>query len=387
MIDYAQIPSPCYVVDEERLVRNLSVIRKVADAAGCRVIMALKAQALWRLFPLMRQYADGTTASSLGEALVAVRHFGGLTHTYAPVYTETDFPALLQCSSHITFNSLTQLRRFRPYCERLERPVSLGIRVNPMWSEVQTDLYNPCAEGSRLGVTPEALSEGLPEGVEGVHFHTLCESMDTDLEKTLDVVEKRFSKALDQAQWINMGGGHLITHENYDVSHLIEVLRAFRMRHPHLEVILEPGAAFVWRTGELVVTVEDVVVNSGVQTAMLNVSFACHMPDCLEMPYQPNIIGAIKDNDNAGGASDKFVYRYRMGGCSCLSGDYVGDWLFDHPLCVGERIVFEDMIHYTFVKTTMFNGVSHPAIALWREKEGLQILRAFSASEYEARMG
>lgn len=386
MIDYAQVPSPCYVIDEERLLSNLSCLRKVADAAGIKIIMALKAQALWRLFPTIREYADGTTASSLGEALIATRHFGSLTHTYAPVYTDADFPAIANCSSHITFNSLSQYHRFRPWLESVNHKVSVGIRINPMWSEVETDLYNPCAEGSRLGVTPELLSRSLPEGIEGLHFHTLCESMDTDLEKTLSVVEERFGKAIAQAKWINMGGGHLITHSNYNTSNLIDILKSFHHRHPHLEIILEPGAAFVWRTGELVATVEDVVENSGIKTAMLNVSFACHMPDCLEMPYQPEIRGAKKACE-LGSESKSIGYRYRMGGCSCLSGDYVGDWIFDHPLEVGERIIFEDMIHYTFVKTTMFNGVSHPSIGIWRKEKGLQILRAFNASEYEARMG
>ncbi len=378
MINYQDIPSPCYVVEEARLRKNLSIIKRVADEAGVQIIMALKAQALYPIFPIVREYVAGTTASSLGEAMLAKRYFGTLTHTYAPVYAPDEFPAILSCSSHVTFNSLSQYKQLRQMLQRADHTIHVGLRVNPMWSEVETDLYNPCAIGSRLGVTPELIANGLPEGIEGVHFHTLCESMDTDLEKTLHVVEQRFEKALNQAKWINMGGGHLMTHKDYDVNHLISLLLSFKKRHPHLQVILEPGAAFVWRTGELVATVLDIVENGEIKTAMLNVSFACHMPDCLEMPYQPQIVGARQGSQGA--------YVYRMGGNSCLSGDYVGDWSFDHELKVGERIVFEDMIHYTFVKTTLFNGVSHPSIGIWNNK-GFQLFRQFTSSDYIQRMG
>ena len=381
--DYNQLPSPCYVVDEDRLERNLRLIRSVSERAGVEIIMAFKAFAMWPLFPIIRQYVSCTTASSLAEARLASEEFGSLAHTYAPVYADEEFGQIMESSSHITFNSLTQFRHFYPqavdYERRTGRHLSCGLRLNPEYSEVETDLYNPCAPGSRLGVTSEQLPDTLPDGLEGVHFHTLCESSAEELEHTLRAFEERFAPLLQRVRWVNMGGGHLMTRRDYDVERLVEILTGFKSRYPHLRVILEPGAAFVWQTGELVSTVLDVVENHGIRTAMLNVSFACHMPDCLEMPYKPVILGALEE-----GASG---YVYRMGGNSCLSGDYVGDWTFDHELKVGERIVFADMIHYTFVKTTMFNGVSHPSYGLCGKDGKFRLLRSFGYEDYRNRMG
>ena len=381
--DYNQLPSPCYVVDEDRLERNLRLIRSVSERAGVEIIMAFKAFAMWPLFPIIRQYVSCTTASSLAEARLASEEFGSLAHTYAPVYADEEFGQIMESSSHITFNSLTQFRHFYPqavdYERRTGRHLSCGLRLNPEYSEVETDLYNPCAPGSRLGVTSEQLPDTLPDGLEGVHFHTLCESSAEELEHTLRAFEERFAPLLQRVRWVNMGGGHLMTRRDYDVERLVEILTGFKSRYPHLRVILEPGAAFVWQTGELVSTVLDVVENHGIRTAMLNVSFACHMPDCLEMPYKPVILGALEE-----GASG---YVYRMGGNSCLSGDYVGDWTFDHELKVGERIVFADMIHYTFVKTTMFNGVSHRSYGLCGKDGKFRLLRSFGYEDYRNRMG
>jgi len=379
MIDYNIVPSPCFVIDEARLRNNLSIIKNVQERAGVKIIMALKAFAMFPVFPIIKEYIGVTTASSLGEAVLAKKHMGTLSHTYAPVYDPNEFGKIMECSSHITFNSISHYEFYKDELKKAGHRISAGIRINPEFSEVETDLYNPCAKGSRLGVTAAQMGDKLPNGIEGIHFHTLCESSSYDLEKTLAAVEDKFAPLLDQAKWINMGGGHLMTRKDYDTEHLISILKAFKERHKNLEVILEPGAAFVWQTGELVTTVLDVVSNNGVKTAMINASFACHMPDCLEMPYKPAIIGAA-DNGND-------EYKYRIGGNSCLSGDYYGDWYFQKPLKTGDRIVFLDMIHYTMVKTTMFNGVSHPSFGIWTKEGNFKLIKQFTPSDYESRMG
>lgn len=378
MIDFLKLPSPCYVLDEELLDRNLAVIDRVRRESGAEIIVALKACAMWRIFPELAAHADGATASSAAEARLVLEEFGSRAHTYAPTYTDRNIDEILRCSSHITFNSLTQFARFGQ--RALINGLSCGLRINPEYSPVETDLYNPCVEGSRLGVTAEQLAAhgGLPEGIEGLHFHVLCESRPEHLRLALEAVEQRFGSCLDRVKWLNMGGGHLMTHADYDCDALIALLRAFKARHPHLRLILEPGSAFTWRTGYLVSTIEDIVVNGDVRTAMLDVSFACHMPDCLEMPYKPAIIGA---HEPAEGEP-----RWRMGGTSCLAGDFYGDWSFDHELKVGERIVFEDMIHYTMVKTTMFNGVQHPSIVIVHRDGRVEVVREFGYEDFKTRM-
>ncbi|MBQ8423168.1 MAG: carboxynorspermidine decarboxylase [Coprobacter sp.] len=377
-MDISQIPSPCYVLDEKLFRANLSLIRSVKERAGVNIILAFKAFALWKAFPIVREYIPYSTASSLFEARLAYEEMGSAAHTYAPVYTDKDFPEILSYSSHITFNSLTQFAHHYPTVQASGRRVSCGLRINPEYSDVETALYNPCAPGSRLGVTAAILGDTLPAGVEGLHFHTLCESTSYDLERTLARVEERFGKQLAQVKWLNMGGGHLMTRKDYDVEHLISVLKAFKQRHPHLELILEPGSAFAWQTGVLVASVVDIVENAGIRTAILDVSFTCHMPDCLEMPYKPVVRGALEPTSG--------LPTYRLGGNSCLSGDFMGDWSFDHELQVGERLVFEDMIHYTLVKTTMFNGISHPSIALWGADDTLTLWREYTYDDYKSRM-
>ena len=378
MIDFLTMPSPCYLLDEELLARNLATIDRVRAESGAEIIVALKACAMWSIFPELARHSDGATASSAAEARLVREEFGSPAHTYAPVYTERDFDEIVRCSSHITFNSLMQFGRFGQ--RALINGLSCGLRINPEYSPVETDLYNPCVAGSRLGVTAGQLAAcgGLPEGIEGLHFHVLCESRPEHLRLALEAVERRFGDCLDRVKWLNMGGGHLMTHAEYDCDALIALLKEFRARHPHLRLILEPGSAFTWRTGYLVSTVEDIVVNGGVHTAMLDVSFACHMPDCLEMPYKPVIVGAHEPAEGE--------RRWRMGGTSCLAGDFYGDWAFDHELKVGERIVFEDMIHYTMVKTTMFNGVHHPSIAIARRDGRLDIIREFGYEDFKHRM-
>ena len=375
MIDFSKVPSPCYVLDEQLLAHNMEVIDRVRKATGVEIIVALKACAMWSIFPTLAKHSDGATASSAAEARLVMEEYGQMAHTYAPTYTDRSFAEILQCSSHITFNSLGQFNRFG--AQALLRGISCGLRINPEYSPVETDLYNPCVEGSRLGIRKEELSE-LPAGIEGLHFHVLCESRPQHLRLALEAVEKHFGHLLPQIKWLNMGGGHLMTHAEYDCDELIAVLNDFRARHPHLRLILEPGSAFTWRTGYLVSTVEDVIRSGGFNTAMLDVSFACHMPDCLEMPYKPAIIGAHDPEEGE--------RKWRMGGNSCLAGDFYGDWAFDIEPKIGDRVVFEDMIHYTMVKTTMFNGVEHPSIAIWHKDDKLEVVRKFGYEDYRDRM-
>jgi len=375
----SQIPSPCYVLEEDLLRKNLSLIKSVKERAGVNIILAFKAFALWKAFPIIREYIPYSTASSIFEAQLAYEEMGSPAHTYSPAYTEADFPIIMKYSSHITFNSLLQFERFFPITMTNINPISCGIRINPEYSNVETDLYNPCAPGSRLGVIRSQFPDKLPEGIEGLHFHTHCESSSYDLEKTLVHVEEKFGDFLHQVKWLNMGGGHLITRKDYDVEHLIELLQNFNKKYPNLEIILEPGSAFLWQTGFLRSKIVDVVENKGIQTAIVDVSFTCHMPDCLEMPYKPVIRGAYQE-PVAGKPT------YRIGGNSCLSGDFIGDWSFDEPLKIDDDIIFEDMIHYTIVKTNMFNGISHPALALLQSDGKLKIYREFGYEDYKNRM-
>jgi carboxynorspermidine decarboxylase len=376
-VDFSKIPSPCYVVDESLLRRNLEIISHVRDEAGIEIIMALKGFAMWGIFPIINEYGfNCSAASSYNEARLAYEEMGLPAHTYSPVFSTKDFDKIAKLSSHITFNSLSQFQDFYAQVKKTRKQVSYGLRVNPEFSEVKTALYNPCAPGTRLGIVASQIGDQLPEEIEGLHFHTLCESSSYDLEKTLAAFEKNFAHLLPQIRWVNMGGGHLMTRKDYDREHLINLLQKFKDRYPHLEVILEPGAAFVWETGYLVSSILDVVENNGIKTAMLDVSFTAHMPDCLEMPYKPIILIA----------SEKGKFSYRMGGNSCLSGDFMGDWSFNHELKTGERIVFNDMIHYTIVKTTMFNGVNHPSLGIWNDKTGFKLIREFGYEDYKNRM-
>ncbi|MDR0799162.1 MAG: carboxynorspermidine decarboxylase [Dysgonamonadaceae bacterium] len=378
-IDFSQIPSPAYVMEESLLRRNLELIRSVKERAGVQIILAFKAFALWKSFPIIKEYIPYSTASSPWEAQLAWEEMGSKAHTYSPAYTERDFPAILAHSSHITFNSLSQFQRFYPQVSAYPEKLSCGLRINPEYSEVETALYNPAAPGSRLGMIREVLGENLPEGVEGLHFHTLCESSSYTLEHTLEQVEAKFGDLLPKVKWLNMGGGHLITRQDYEVEHLIQLLLHFKKKYPHLEIILEPGAAFVWQTGILRSSVVDIVENHGIQTAILDISFTCHTPDCLEMPYKPVVRGAYQE-PVAGKPT------YRLGGNSCLSGDWLGDWSFDRELQIGDTIVFEDMIHYTIVKTTMFNGIPHPDLCLWKNDGELEVYRRFTYKDYKNRM-
>ena len=374
------MPTPIYIIEEKKLRRNLQLIADVAAKADIEIILAFKAFALWKTFPIFREYINATTASSLSEARLAFEEFCAPAHTYSPAYTDDEIDEIVKYSSHLSFNSLTQYEHFH----QRAKGVSLGLRVNPEYSEVGTLLYNPCAPGTRFGITADKLPEQLPEDIEGFHCHCHCESGADVFQRTLVHIEEKFAKWFPQLKWINFGGGHLMTRQDYDVELLITMMQDFHKRYPWLKVILEPGSAFAWQTGPLVAHVVDVVEDHGFRTAILDVSFTCHMPDCLEMPYTPVVRGADVCSDRKlpifGG------YVYRLGGNSCLSGDFMGSWRFDHELQIGEEIIFEDMIHYTTVKTNTFNGVTHPSIGMLHEDGKLEILRQFGYEDYKNRM-
>ena len=363
--------TPIYIIEETKLRRNLQLIADVAAKADIEVILAFKAFALWKTFPIFREYISSTTASSLSEARLAYEEFGAPAHTYSPAYTDEEFDQIVRCSLHLTFNSLSQYERFH----QRAHGVSLGLRINPEYSEVETLLYNPCAPGTRFGLTADRLPEQLPSDISGFHCHCHCESGADVFQRSLAHIEEKFSKWFPQLKWINFGGGHLMTRKDYDVELLVSLMQGFHQRYPWLKVILEPGSAFAWQTGPLVSHVVDIVEDHGIKTAILDVSFTCHMPDCLEMPYYPEVRGAVHGEEG-----------YRLGGNSCLSGDFMGYWRFDHELEVGEEVIFEDMIHYTTVKTTMFNGITHPALGMLHQDGKFEILREFGYDDYKNRM-
>ena len=378
-----EIPTPFYIVYEDRLRHNLELINRVKREADINIIMAFKANALWRTFPIIQEYCTASTASSLNEMDLALDCLGNEVHSYCPAYTPLTIGRYLEGSTHITFNSLNQWERFKSDVVKHnstegKHHVSPGVRVNPQCSVIETDIYNPALPGSRFGVTADIIGNKLPDGIEGMHFHALCESTSYDLEKVLEAFEDQFGKYLPQVKWVNMGGGHLMTREGYDVEHLISLLKDFKSRYHWLDVILEPGSAFTWRTGDLITSVVDVVENQGVKTAIIDASFACHMPDCLEMPYQPKITESVEVNTS--------LPTYRLGGNSCLSGDFIGDWSFEKPLEIGDKLTLEDMNHYTTVKTNMFNGIQHPSIVLCRVNGECEYLRQYTYEDYKSRM-
>ena len=370
--------TPIYIIEEAKLRRNLALIKDVAERTGLEFILAFKAFALWKTFPIFREYIQSTTASSLSEAMLAYHEFGKKAHTFSPAYTDGEFDDIVACSSHITFNSLSQYERFHHRASSC----SIGLRVNPEYSEVGTMLYNPCAPGTRFGITADKLPKELPSDIDGFHCHCHCESGADVFERTLRHIEEKFSPWFSQIKWINFGGGHLVTRKGYDIELLERIMKGFHQRYPHLKVIFEPGSAFAWQTGPLVAHVVDIVNDRGIKTAILDVSFTCHMPDCLEMPYHPEVRGAeLVDLEEATKEN-----TYRLGGNSCLSGDFMGSWRFKNPLVIGQEIIFEDMIHYTTVKTNMFNGISHPSIGMLHMDGKLEILRHFGYEDYRNRM-
>ena len=381
-ITFEELHRPVYILEEAKLRNNLSLISSIAKEADIEIILAFKAYALWKTFPIFREYINATTASSLYEAKLGYNEFGAPTHTFSPAYTDYEIDEIAQCSSHLVFNSLSQFNRFHLRAKQANSNISIGLRVNPEYSEVETLLYNPCAAGTRFGVSADKLPQQLPTDIEGFHIHCHCENGSDVFERTLQHIEDKFSQWFEQIKWINFGGGHLMTRKDYDIKRLISILQKFKTKYPHLKVILEPGSAFAWETGPLVSQVVDIVEDKGISTAILNVSFTCHMPDCLEMPYYPDVRTAKHVKDSEQHARNV----YRLGGNSCLSGDWMGYWRFDHELQVGENIIFEDMLHYTTVKTNMFNGISHPDIALLKQNGELETLRNFTYNDYKQRM-
>ncbi|MFV0591381.1 MAG: carboxynorspermidine decarboxylase [Draconibacterium sp.] len=377
-MNYQEIPSPAFVLDEKLLRKNLELINRVQNEAGIEIILAFKGFAMWSAFPVVREYLKGATASSLNEARLCFEEMKTRAHTYSPVYLENEFEELMGYSSHIVFNSFRQFKKYYQRTLQSGHKISCGIRVNPEYSDVATDLYNPSAAGSRLGVGIENMPDELPEGIEGIHFHVLCESDSYSLERVLEKFEANFGKYLHNIKWVNMGGGHLMTRKGYDHDHLIKLLKIFRKKYD-VKVILEPGSAIAWETGVLVSTIQDIVEHKGIKTAILDVSFTAHMPDTLEMPYRPKIIGAGEPTNDS-------RHLYRLGGGSCLAGDFMEIYDFDRELKIGEQLVFLDMIHYTMVKTTMFNGVNHPAIGIWTKNDELKIVREFSYNDFKSRL-
>jgi len=368
-------PSPVYVLEETKLRANLKLVKRVQAEAGCIIILALKGFAMWSAFPLVKEYLSGCTASSLYELKLSHEKFGGESHIYSAAFRKDEFDDVCELAGHIVFNSVSQWQQFGMRAR--SAGVSCGLRVNPGISEVTTDLYNPCYSGSRLGVSPKHLMDMDFNGIEGLHAHALCENLADSSIALIDAFEKKFAAWIPELKWVNFGGGHLMTHKDYDVDKLIGRIKAFRERWG-VKVYLEPGGAIAWRTGPLIASVLDIVPTDGLPVAILDISATAHMPDVLEMPYRPTITGA-------GEASEK-THTYRLGGTSCLAGDVIGDYSFEKELMPGSRLVFEDMIHYTMVKTTMFNGVRHPDIAILRESGELDVVRSFTYEDFKNRL-
>jgi carboxynorspermidine decarboxylase len=367
---FENIPSPCYVLEQNKLIHNLKILQKVEQESGAHILCALKGFSFWKAFPIMREYVHGATASSLFEAKLIAEEWGVKAHACCPVYLEKDFEEITDLSSHVTFNSLSQFERFGGRV--IEKGLSLGLRINPEYSEIETDLYNPASPDSRLGIRNLA---HLPGGIDGLHFHVLCENDSYTLERVLQKIENNYASLLHQAKWVNMGGGHHITKQGYDVNHLIKLIKVFSDKYD-VQVILEPGEAFGWQTGYLLSTVQDVIEGEKIATALLDVSFTAHMPDCLEMPYKPDV------SVNSLTAEKK---KYRLGGMSCLAGDFVGDFNLAE-LAVGDQVIFEDMIHYTMVKTTMFNGVNLPAIGWVKLNGDFELLNSYMYGDFKNRL-
>ena len=378
--DVKNLPTPCYVTDEKLLRENLEILKYVQEKSGARILLAQKAFSMYSTYPLIAEYLCGTTASGIYEARLGYEEmgkpFGKETHVFSPAYKEEDMRELVKYCDHIVFNSFPQWEKFRETVKSSGRNITCGIRVNPEYSEIETDIYNPCFENSRLGTTLANFDENALDGIDGLHFHTMCEQNSDTLERTVAVFEEKFGKYLHRMKWVNFGGGHHITRKDYDVEKLIEVVRRVKEKYG-VEVYLEPGEAVALNAGFLVTEVLEVMKN-GMDIAVLDTSAACHMPDVLEMPYRPNVIGAGKAGEKA--------HTYRFGGPTCLAGDIIGDYSFDEPLKVGDRLVFCDMAIYSMVKNNTFNGMPLPAIVYARENGTTEIIREFTYDDFRSRL-
>lgn len=376
-LDFNALPSPCYIVDETLLKKNLEILDSVQQRTGCKILLALKGFSMHAVFPLVGNYLKGITASSLFEARLGYEHMGKEVHIYAPAYTEEDFDEILTYVDHIVFNSFSQWKKFKDRVISVkDKKIEFGIRINPEYSEIKVPIYNPCYSFSRLGVTlPNFKPEEL-DGIDGLHFHTMCEQNSDTLERTIKVAEDKFGQYFSRMKWLNLGGGHHITRQDYDIETLVRSILYLKDKY-NVEIYLEPGEAIALNTGYLVATVLDIVEN-GMKIAILDTSAACHMPDVLEMPYTPKIIGA--------GEPGEYNFTYRLGGLTCLAGDVIGDYSFKCQLKPGDRLVFCDMAHYTMVKNNMFNGVKLPSIALYNEQQGIRVIRRFGYEDYASRL-
>jgi carboxynorspermidine decarboxylase len=372
---YANIPSPCYVCDESKLEQNLKLMQHVQEQAGVEIILALKGFSMWSTFPLIKQYLKGATSSGVWEARLAREEMGGDVHVFSPAYKPRDIEQLLTLVNHMSFNSLGQWQRYKDQIVASE--VSAGLRINPENQEADTPLYDPCAPGSRLGILAKDIEGVDLSGIEGFHCHNLCECDSFAAERTLKAIEDKFGKYLPQLKWLNLGGGHLMTRKGYDVEHLITTLKAFKTKYPNLHIVMEPGSAVAWQCGPLIAEVVDIVENED-KILILDISATAHMPDVLEMPYRPVITGA--------GLADEKAFTYKIGGNSCLAGDVMEAYSFDQALVPGSRLIFEDMLHYTMVKTTFFNGVQHPGIGILRKNGEFEMIREFSYEDFKGRL-
>lgn len=369
------IPSPCYICEEEKLTNNLNLMADVQARTGVDIILALKGFSMWSTFPLVSQYLKGATASSVWEAKLAKYEMGKEVHAYSPAYKQSDMDELIELCEHISFNSLRQWYTFK--AQIVASNVSAGLRVNPENQEAETPLYDPCAPGSRLGILASQLEGADLSDIDGFHVHNLCECDSFATERTLNAIESKFGKYLPTLKWLNLGGGHLMTAKDYDIDHLVNTLNTFKQKYPNLRIIMEPGSAVAWQAGPLIAEVVDIVENEQA-IAILDISATAHMPDVLEMPYRPTINGAGKENEKA--------FTYKIGGNSCLAGDVIEEYSFDEPLKPGDRLIFEDMLHYTMVKTTFFNGVEHPSIGILDKEGNFKLVKSFKYEDFKNRL-
>lgn len=374
--DINHIPTPSYVVDETLLIKNLETLKYVIDKTGCKILLAQKAFSMFSVYPLISKYLNGTTASSLYEAKLGKEEMEGEVHIFSPAYREDEIEEILSVCDHVVFNSFSQWKKYRGKVGESQRHIGCGIRINPEYSEIETDMYNPCFTGSRMGVTLSQFRPEELEGIEGLHFHTMCEQNSDVLKRTLQVVDEKFGQYISKMKWVNFGGGHHITREDYDLDTLIESILFIKNKY-NVEVYLEPGEAIGLNIGYLVTKVLD-TLNNGMDLAILDTSAACHMPDVLEMPYRPNVIGAGKPGE--------YKFTYRLGGPTCLAGDIIGDYSFPNPLMPGDTLIFCDMAHYTMVKNNTFNGVGLPAIVLYSPDKGTQVIKEFGYEDFKMRL-
>lgn len=376
-IDFGRLPTPSYVVDERLIRKNLEILKSVMDRTGCRILLAQKAFSMFYLYPLIGRYLSGTAASSLFEARLGYEEMKGKeVHIYSPAYREEEFDEIMEICDHIIFNSFSQWVKYRDRVKNSRREIQCGLRINPEYSEIRTEIYNPCAAGSRLGVTLKNFKEEYLDGIDGLHFHTMCEQNSDVLKRTIRVVDEKFGKYIKRMKWVNFGGGHHITRPDYDIDTLVESIMFIKDKY-NVEVYLEPGEAIALNAGYLVARVLD-IVNNGIDIAILDTSAACHMPDVLEMPYGPQIIGAGKPGE--------YPYTYRLGGVTCLAGDVIGDYSFKQPLKEGDILVFTDMAIYTMVKNNTFNGINLPSIAVYNDEEGLKVIKRFGYEDFKSRL-